>query len=229
MMRINIALEGKYEGKYIAWAVDYPGCFGYGIDEQEAIINFPKDFLAYQNWINFKAGGESWLKNINDFDIHLIESFKNIENSEKKIVCSWFQNEESPLEQLEIDQAIKILNWSRKDFLDLWQLIPETDMNQEFEGERWTINEIFLHVANAEWWYLDRLGLADCNKNNLPAEPLKRLAQVRENLVNVLHSLENKRFVYEVEGEIWSPRKVVRRACWHEKDHLVHIQKIINR
>ena len=108
-------------------------------------------------------------------------------------------------------------------------MIPETDTDQEFEGERWTINQIFLHVANAEWWYLDGCGLADCNKNNLPAEPLKRLAQVRENLVNVLHSLENKRIVYEVEGEIWSPRKVVRRACWHEKDHLVHIQKIINR
>lgn len=228
-MRINIALEGKYEGKYITWALDYPGCFGYGISEEEAIINFPKDFLAYQNWINFKAGADSWLKNLTDFDIHLRETFKNFENSEKKVVCSWFQNDELPLNQLEIDQAIKILNWSRKDLMDLWQLIPVTVMNQEIKGERWTIYEIFHHVANAEWWYLDRLGLADCKKDVLPIDPLERLAQVRENFISALPGLEKKYIVHEVEGEIWSPRKIIRRACWHEKDHLVHIQRIINR
>lgn len=228
-MRINIALEGKYEGKYIAWALDYPGCFGYGLIEEEAIINFPKDFLAYQSWINFKAGNESWLKDLSNFDIHLQERFKNFENSKNKVVCSWFQNEESPLNLTEIDQAIRILNWSRKDLLDLWQMIPDTVMFQEFEGERWTVNEIFRHVANAEWWYLDRLGLSDCSKDMLSTDPLMRLAQVRANLINVLPELEKKQIVTEVEGEIWSPRKIIRRACWHEKDHLVHIQKIINR
>jgi hypothetical protein len=229
MMRINIGLEGKYERKYIAWALDYPGCFGYGRNEEEAIINFPKDFLAYQNWINFKAGRDSWLKDLTDFDIQLKENFKNYENSEKKVVCSWFQNDESPLNHTEIDQAIKILNWSRKDLLDLWQMIPEVVKFQEFEGERWKINEIFGHVANAEWWYLDRLGLTECNKNMLPTDPMMRLTQVRENLIKVLPWLEKKQIINEVEGEIWSPRKIIRRACWHEKDHLVHIQKLIYR
>lgn len=228
-MRINIALEGKYEGKYIVWALDYPGCFGYGLNEEEAIINFPKDILAYQNWINFKAGGDSWIKDLTDFDIHLKESFKNFENAEKKVVCSWFQNDESPLNQPEIEQAIKILNWSRKDLLDLWQLIPDTVMHLYFEGERWTINEIFRHVANAEWWYMDRLGLTDCIKDILPTDPIMRLAHVRDNLIRVMPGLVKKHIVTEVEGEIWSPRKIIRRACWHEKDHLVHIQKMINR
>jgi len=229
MMRINIALEGKYEGKYIAWALDYPGCFGYGLNEEEAIINFPNDFLAYQNWINFKAGRDSWLKDLTDFDIHLIESFKNFETAENKVVCSWFQEDGSPLNHQEIDRATKILNWTRKDLLDLWRMIPDVVMFQEFEGERWTINEIFGHVANAEWWYLDRLSLTDCGKDMLPIDPLERLAHVRENLIRVLPGLEKKHIVSELEGEIWSPRKIIRRACWHEKDHLVHIQKIINR
>ncbi len=159
----------------------------------------------------------------------LIARFKNFENAEKKVVCSWFQEDGSPLNQQEIDQAIKIMGWSRKDLLDLWHLIPDLVKSRKFEGERWTINEIFGHVANAEWWYLDRLGLANCAKDMLPIDPLKRLAQVRENFISVLPGLEKKYIVHEVEGEIWSPRKIIRRACWHEKDHLVHIQKIINR
>lgn len=228
-MKINIGLEGMFEGKYIAWALDYPGCFGYGANEEEAIIDFPNDFLAYQNWVNFKAGKESWLKNVKDFDICLLERFKNFENVDNKVVCSWFKTDELPLSRLEIDQAIKILKWSRKDMLDLWQLIPETDKNREFDGERWTISDIFRHVSNAEWWYLDRLGLSNCLREELPVDPIDRLNTVRENLFQVLPRLEDVVTVLEVEGEIWSPRKIIRRACWHEKDHLVHIQKLINR
>jgi hypothetical protein len=29
------------------------------------------------------------------------------------------------------------------------------------------------------------------------------------------------------EGELWSPRKVVRRMLWHERDHIEHIQKLL--
>jgi len=30
-----------------------------------------------------------------------------------------------------------------------------------------------------------------------------------------------------MEGEIWSPRKALRRAVWHERDHTEHIRKIL--
>jgi hypothetical protein len=29
------------------------------------------------------------------------------------------------------------------------------------------------------------------------------------------------------DGELWSPRKLLRRALWHEMDHIKHIQKLI--
>jgi len=235
-MQINIALEGKYENHFIVWALDFPGCFGYGADEQEAIIHFPQDFLAYQNWINFKAGNHSWVRDIKDFDIRLAERFNNfyvndqfqIVENQGKLISSWFQNDQKPLNQSEIEQALEILKWSRKDFLDLWDSIPPTAMNIKFQDERWTIAEIFKHVANAEWWYLDRLGQTKNRRNELPQHPLERLAIVRENLVEILPEFEDIEFVQKVEGEIWSPRKLLRRSIWHEKDHLVHIQKLIS-
>lgn len=37
-MHIKIGIDSNYENKAIAWALDYPGCFAYGEDEQEALI-----------------------------------------------------------------------------------------------------------------------------------------------------------------------------------------------
>ena len=33
--------------------------------------------------------------------------------------------------------------------------------------------------------------------------------------------------VIGVDGEFWSPRKVLRRALWHERDHMEHIKKLL--
>ncbi len=30
-----------------------------------------------------------------------------------------------------------------------------------------------------------------------------------------------------LDGELWSPRKVLRRTLWHERDHTGHIRKLI--
>jgi hypothetical protein len=29
------------------------------------------------------------------------------------------------------------------------------------------------------------------------------------------------------DGEFWSPRKLLRRAVWHERDHTGHIRKLL--
>jgi hypothetical protein len=31
------------------------------------------------------------------------------------------------------------------------------------------------------------------------------------------------------EGELWSPRKIIRRAAWHVLDHCQHIHSLITR
>jgi hypothetical protein len=36
------------------------------------------------------------------------------------------------------------------------------------------------------------------------------------------------RQVTGVDGELWSPRKVLRRALWHERDHTDHLRKVLD-
>lgn len=34
-------------------------------------------------------------------------------------------------------------------------------------------------------------------------------------------------FAYGENGEFWSPRKLLRRAIWHERDHTNHILQLL--
>jgi hypothetical protein len=73
---------------------------------------------------------------------------------------------------------------------------------------------------------MDLLGLA-MSRDLIPEDPFERLKKVRANLVDVLPSLAGSRQVVGVDGEFWSPRKLLRRSAWHMRDHTVHIRKLV--
>jgi len=50
---------------------------------------------------------------------------------------------------------------------------------------------------------------------------------VRANLLEILPGLAGSSRVVGVSGEFWSPRKLLRRAVWHEYDHIAHIRKLL--
>jgi hypothetical protein len=49
---------------------------------------------------------------------------------------------------------------------------------------------------------------------------------VRARLVDVLPGLSGDEQVVARQGELWSPRKLARRALWHERDHAAHIRQV---
>lgn len=235
-MQLRTGLELNNEGRVLAWALDHPGCFAYGEDESEALLLMPKAFIAYQNWVNYYAGERSWLKENMDIDVRLIESFKvftinenyELTNHDGYSVNAWFQNDWLPLEDEEVEQGLMLMDWSRKDLLDLVAGISAEIREKKIPGERWDILGIVKHVGNAEWWYLDRLGLTEISRDQMPKDPFERLDVVREQVKLVLPQLVGKHMVRGKEGEFWSPRKLLRRVLWHEKDHIQHIYKLIS-
>jgi hypothetical protein len=142
-------------------------------------------------------------------------------------VGSWFHHDWLPLNETEIQHGLCVVRWAHQDLLELTAALSEAQLEQEHAGERWNIREILRHVADAEWWYLERLSLASCNKEDLPAETWERLNFTLEQYSKVLPALENQENVLGREGEFWSPRKIVRRACWHALDHCQHIHKLL--
>jgi len=233
-MRVKIGVENGVEGRSIAWALDYPGCFAYGATGSEAIIRLPEALLRYKDWIDSHLA-DSWMKNLGDFDIHLEESFevfsinKDFDLAQDGYeVNAWFRHDWKPLSADEIRRGLLLLQWSREDLLELAAGLDPAQLACKLENERWSISGVLRHVANAELWYLDRLGLADRSQQDLPEDFHERLFLVRQRLNSVLPSLEGMQKVVGVEGEFWSPRKLLRRAAWHEIDHIDHIFKLIS-
>ena len=119
-----------------------------------------------------------------------------------------------------------MLAWSRADLLASTSGLSAETLDTRYPNEHWSVRGILGHVANAEWWYLDRLGLAEGSRQELPADVFERLDAVRKRTNQVFTELAGAVRVEGKEGEFWSPRKLLRRAIWHEMDHIGHISRL---
>jgi uncharacterized damage-inducible protein DinB len=125
----------------------------------------------------------------------------------------------------DVERGLRLLEWSREDLLASVDGLSDADLDVHLPGQRWSIRGVLGHVAGADWWYLDRLGLA-FPRALVPADAFERLRVVRAHLRDVLPELVGSRQVVGVDGEFWSPRKLLRRAAWHERDHTGHIWEL---
>ena len=104
----------------------------------------------------------------------------------------WFQFDAQPLTQIEVEHAISLLGWSRSDLLDIVLSFSDRELDQTFEGEQWSMRGITSHIASAETWYLDRLGLADGLKEQQIGDVFERLQQVRSRTNEVLPLMDGE-------------------------------------
>lgn len=230
-MQVAVGIENNVEGRSLAWALDYPGCFGYGANGDAALAAMPAAWRRYATWIADHAGGAGWIE-MTDVDFSAAETWEVYAISEAfeltgdgYEVNAWFLHDWKPLSEQDVARAMQMFAWSRADLLNAVSGLADEALSTEYVGERWSIAGILKHVGGAEWWYLDRLGLA-FQQELVPKDPFMRLSAVRERLLEVLPSFIGLQQVVGVDGEFWSPRKLLRRAIWHERDHTQHIGKL---
>lgn len=209
------------EGRWIAHVPDLPGCFVQRANGDEAIQAIPKTVEAYIVWCESHGLRISGLSD----PMIVAEVIRTWESEDGYEVNAFFASDRPPLIRDELPQFEMLLNATRKDLLGAVDGLDAEDLSREFPEERWDIGGILMHVARAEWWYLDRLGLA-FSSSELPDEPFQGLAKVREYMLAKLPELAEWRGVVTLAGETWSARKVLRRALWHERDHTDHIKKL---
>lgn len=231
-MRISIGLELNNEGRALAWALDFPGCFAYGQDGPEATIALAQELVIYENWVARHAGPD-WLQ-LGDFDLRIVDTWEVYTINDQYdledggyAVNAWFRQDWKPISQEEAARGLDLLGWSRADLLTTVADLSDEQLDRPYPGQRWSIRGILRHVANAEWWYLDRLGLVEGGREALPKEAHQRLTWVRERLEAALPTLVGAELVLGKEGEFWSPRKLLRRTLWHEIDHRQHILQLL--
>jgi hypothetical protein len=234
-MIFQVGIENNFEGRSIAWALEHPGCFAYGMKSHGAMTNLEGTLEKYAGWI-LRHDPNTWLSFAeNDielvvngtWDVYFIDDEMDKTNeTDGYSVDSFFPYDWKPLTKIEIKRALSMLTWSRADLLNSVHGLSAEKLDQTYPGERWSINGILGHVGGAEWWYMERLGLA-FPRAEVPEQPFDRLEKVRKYFNAVLVKMEGSKQVIGIDGEFWSPRKVLRRALWHERDHIDHISKLV--
>jgi hypothetical protein len=230
---IKVGIENNFEGRSLAWVLDHPGCFAYGSNETEALVRVPQALVNYKNWLDGYTG-ESWLKDLGDFDIRLVEVFEDHFLDDQfqpaktgKGVGAWFHQDWQPLRSEEIEKGLSILAWGHQDLFELTANLNADFMDKTWPEERWSIRGILLHVAGSELFYLNRLSLTSIKSQDLPRDGWQSL-QISLNIFQEsMRQMVGVEDVRGKDGEFWSPRKVLRRGCWHVLDHCQHIHRLI--
>jgi len=234
VMIFRIGIENNNEGRSIVWFFDHPGCFNYGNNSSEALAAAQYAITRYSRWIENNYSGGNWIDlqdpqiiHTETWECYKIDKNYQIVQENGYDVDAWFQDDWKPLSETEVERGILLLSWTRKDLLETIHGLDRETMSKKYEGQRWDISGILKHITRAEQWYLDRIGV-QVPDNGLEHNQLKFLSATREILLQTLPTLTGKKLVVGVDGEFWSPRKLLRRALWHERDHTFHIQALID-
>ncbi len=171
----QIGLENNTEGRSQAWVLGHPGCFAYGGDGSGALEAVPQAIRDYRQWIAVHTS-ESWLSGTDierseRSEYRLVETWECYSiSSDFEIVQdgyevnAWFRHDWIPLTEEDIRRGLRLLSWSREDLMKIVSNLSTEILERTYPKERWNISGILKHIAGAEWWYLDRLGLADLGK-----------------------------------------------------------------
>ena len=227
----KVGLENNMEGRSIAWILGHPGCFANGANGPQALAAVPQAIHDYRHWIlahtknSWLSGTETEYQVEGTWECYSINEDYELDPDGEEI-DAWFRNDWIPLTADDIQHGLLLLNWGREDLLSTVGNLSTEILERTYPNERWNIAGILNHIGGAEWWYLDRLGLA-FPRAEVPEQPFERLQKLRERLIETLPLLAGSKQVVGVYGEFWSPRKLLRRAVWHERDHIAHIRKLL--
>ena len=233
-MQIRIGMENNFDGRSLAWALDYPGCFAYGADQAEALIKLPRALLKYENWIKGYTA-QPWVQ-FDDFDLRVVDSFTTFRIDEDYKLApegqgyeinAWFLDDWRPLTDVEIERDLLIFQWQRDELLAGLSTLSTEILEKQRPGERWNILGIAKHIANAELWYLSRMGLTTLTRKDLLPDPKTRLEQTAAQVKTVFPKFADTVKVIGIDREFWSYRKILRRTPWHQRDHIDHIKSLV--
>lgn len=227
-MRYGLALEQVESGLWMAWMLDLPGCTSIGRTQDEAVKVAEPRISQHLDWLD--AHGEAGFGPLFTraaIDIQVEEVFHSSNGDGRGTSVAFFEADAMPLKGDEIDEGLKVLTFTRKDLMALVRHLPSETLEQPIEGDMLgSLSTILEHMAWAEWWYCDRLGIT-LERDQIPANPVAKLDVIRGWLRARLRELAGYRMVVEQMGEVWSPRKLLRRAIWHELEHTGHIARIL--
>ncbi len=225
-MHCRLMVEDIEADHWIAWVADLPGCYSAARTSTEAIAQAPASIARHYSWLSDHDA--SLAAPSGPVEIEVAETFHSFASKRdpEYIVNAFFEDDRRALGYWEVVTAQRLLSWTREALLQAVRPMDARQLNQPIPGEvRGTIAGILEHVAGTENWYLGMLKPA-VGKSLLSGTLFEKLAEVRRRTHEQLWSFIGETRITENYDELWSVRKVLRRALWHEQDHTQQIRRL---
>ena len=214
-VRFPVGLEQGSDGHWLVHSFTLPGCVAQGAERDAALDALP---AALGTWLTWAASlGEVVPPPEAELEVAVdewVETDAEIASGESTAI---FDHDRAALADAEIDRALRWLGALRGRTLTRVKRLPPEQMDA-LHGGTWTVRRALEELAYSQWWTLSRLRL------ELFAEPprdhtLARLDTAMAFVVRQMSHLapeERDRVVEADDGELWTPRKVLRRLLWLE-------------
>jgi uncharacterized damage-inducible protein DinB len=226
-MRCRTAVEDIEQDHCVCWMLDLPGCYSFARTREEAMALAPSRIIAYDSWIHRHSPSSPAMEGL--FEISCVEEIEAYASEEdpEYLVNALFEDDRRPLTYWDVEIGLRLLEWSRRDLLDVIEDLTAEDLNRSVKGEvRGNMMGILEHVCGAENWYLGQFGLG-VDGSTLPQDIEGRLGAIRANTRAQLANLVGEDRITEHCGEGWSPRKILRRTLWHERAHTEQLARLV--
>jgi hypothetical protein len=195
--------------------------------QSSAIAHAPQKIAEYFAWLK---GNADTLPAIHEpIEVEVVEIFHSFTAADDPdyIVNAFFEDDRRELGYWDVEIALRLLDWTRRDLLEVIRALTSVQLTQILAGEvRGSIAGILEHVASAENWYFHQIGYS-VPQVQLPNDPLEKLEAIRANTRSQAPRLIGDDRIHKNHDELWSGRKILRRTLWHERDHTAHILKLI--
>lgn len=226
---------------WYAHVAELPGCFTRGETREEVLHALPQEIDRHLSFLREKGRpSPETTKFLVSQEIHGIT-----ELGEAGGAVALFDTDERPVSKKDLDVFLESMQWNREELLRVVRPLPEKARDARPIHDKWTINETLNHVANAEEWYISRLGediqeecegyIERLDSSLQGNDVLRRLAVTRQGAVHALRAAFSRgvrgtftRAKYTSHPEEqWTFRKVLRRFVEHEREHIDTIRRVV--
>ncbi len=224
---LRSGIENLEPGCWVVSVFDLIGCYSSGRSEEEAAAQAGKRVRQYFEWLGRKDGNPAPFEDSVQVVIaERIETYPWPKDPALP-VHAFFEDDARPLRPWDLDIARRLLDWSRQDFLRLAGSMLPDSLDRTANVPNWnTLDGLMGHIWESEKMILNRMG-AMVDAAGMPGDALGRLQVVRAKFREMLPHWADEDLTVEEFGEKWSPRKALRRALWHERDHIWQLEGLI--
>jgi hypothetical protein len=197
----------------MAHALNLPGCAAVGGSPEAAVAAFER---ALGDWFRFLAVlGDPVPPRDAEIEVAVDEWLATDARIAAGETTALFAADLPALSRDQAERGVRRLGDLRARLLARVRRRPEALLDAETPGGM-TARRVLEELARAQWWTLSRLGATPMAE--VPEKTLARLDTAMALVVDRLTTLNDDARAHrlELDGEEWTPRKVLRRLLWLE-------------